>query len=89
VDRQALLFVPGKVFFHPSTCPGNLGSNFQVIHTEGRLLWPYSQHFIFFTTLEWVQQARALHNIRAERLSMDKYSKLLYPFVSYEENYAL
>ncbi len=46
----------------------------------------YSQHFIFFVTCEWVQQARVLQYTRLERLARDKHSSLLGPFVSYEEN---
>jgi hypothetical protein len=50
---------------------------------------PYSQCFIFFVTYEWVQQPGVLHHTKLERLAMDKYSSLLNPFLSYEENEAL
>jgi hypothetical protein len=35
---------------------------------------------------EWFQKARVSHNIRLEKLAMDKHSSLLGLFVSYEEN---
>ncbi len=46
----------------------------------------YSQHFIFFVTYEWTKKARMLHYAGLESLARDKYSSLLGPFVSYEEN---
>ncbi len=38
----------------------------------------YSQHFIH----KWAQQARVLHYTRLKRLSSDKHSSLLGPYVS-------
>jgi hypothetical protein len=38
---------------------------------------PYSQHFIFFLTYEWAQEAGVLRNFRLERLAGDKPSSLL------------
>jgi hypothetical protein len=52
-------------------------------------LVPYSQHFIFFVTYEWAQQARVFHYIKLERLAKDEHSSLLCPFVSYKENKVL
>ncbi len=51
--------------------------------------WPYSSHFIFFVTYEWVQIARMLHYTRQERLPMDKHPSLLGLFISFEENKVL
>ncbi len=34
----------------------------------------YSQHFIFFVTYEFAQEARALHYTRLERIARDKHS---------------
>jgi hypothetical protein len=45
----------------------------------------YLQFFIFFVTFKWARQASVVHNTRLERLSVDKHSSLLGPFVSYKE----
>jgi hypothetical protein len=50
---------------------------------------PYSQHYIFFVTYESAQKAKRLLNIRLQRLSKVKHSKLLVQFVSYEEKEVL
>jgi len=47
---------------------------------------PYSQHFTSFVNYEWAQEARVLNYTWLERLDRDKYSSLLGPFVSSEEN---
>ncbi len=44
------------------------------------------QHFIFFIIYKWAQKAGVLHYTSLERLARVKYSSLLGPFVSYEEN---
>jgi hypothetical protein len=49
-------------------------------------LEPYSQHFIFFLTYEYFQQARVLDYTRPEKLTSDKHSNLLRPFVSNKES---
>jgi hypothetical protein len=54
-----------------------------------RDLESYSQHFIFFITYKWAKKARVLHSVRLERITSDKRSSLLGPFVSYEENNVL
>jgi hypothetical protein len=43
----------------------------------------------FFVTYEWAQEARVFHNIMQERLARDKYSSLLCPFITNEENEVL
>jgi hypothetical protein len=43
----------------------------------------------FFITYEWAQEARVLYNSTQERLARDKYSSLLSPFISNEENEGL
>ncbi len=48
-----------------------------------------SQHFIFFTTYEWAQQAKVLYYNRLERLARDKHFNLLGLFLSCEENEVL
>ncbi len=59
-----------------------LKSDLDVQQTRPRNLGPFSHHFIFFTTYEWAQQARVLHNTLLERLANNKNSSLLGPFVS-------
>jgi hypothetical protein len=46
-------------------------------------LGPYSQHFIFFVTYEWAEQARVLYCAKLEGLARDKHSCKLGPFVGY------
>ncbi len=45
-------------------------------------LWPYSQHFIFFVTREFVEWARVLAPTKLFYPSTIKHSTLLGPFVS-------
>ncbi len=49
----------------------------------------YWQHFIFFITRRWAQEATVLRYIRLEQLAKDKHSSLLYLFVIYDENEVL
>jgi hypothetical protein len=49
----------------------------------------YSQHFIFFVTYEWAQNARVLHLTRLETLIRDKHSSLLGSFLNILENEVL
>jgi len=49
----------------------------------------YSEHFIFFQTYQWAQQAGSLHYTRLARLARSKHSNLLGPFVSYNVNEVL
>jgi hypothetical protein len=56
---------------------------------KGRLLGPYSQHFIFFLTYKWAQYAKLLNYTRLDGLGGDKHSSLLDSFLSYEENQVL
>jgi hypothetical protein len=53
-------------------------------HKMNMLLGPYSQHFIFFVTYEWAEQARVLYCTKLEGLARDKHSSKLGPFVGYE-----
>ncbi len=46
-------------------------------------------HFILLLIYEWGQCARVLHYTRLERLTRDKISNLLVPFVIYEANEVL
>ncbi len=46
----------------------------------------YSQHFIFFITLELVQKASVLHCTWLEKFARDKHSSLLGPLIYYKEN---
>jgi hypothetical protein len=46
---------------------------------------PYSQHYIFFVTYKWTQEARALHLARLEKLGCEEQSSLLGPFTGYKE----
>ncbi len=46
----------------------------------------YFQHFLFFSSYEYFQQARVLYYTRPKKLASDKQSNLLDPFVSYEQN---
>ncbi len=48
-----------------------------------------SQHFIFFITYKWAQQARELHYNRVKDLPVDKHSCLFRAFISYEQNEVL
>ncbi len=51
-----------------------------------RHLGPYSQHFIFFLTYEFFQQAIVLEYTRSEKLTSDKHSNLWNLFVTHEED---
>ncbi len=44
---------------------------------------PYSQHFTSFVNYEWAQEARVLNYTWLERLSRDKHSSLLGPFIKW------
>jgi hypothetical protein len=46
----------------------------------------YSKHFIFFVTCAWAQKVRVFYYTKLERLTRDKDSSLLDPFVSNKEN---
>jgi hypothetical protein len=46
---------------------------------------PYSQHYIFFATYKWTQEAGALHHARLERLGSEEQSSLLCPFTGNKE----
>ncbi len=65
-----------------------------VSYTKNEVLWIYtlglySQNFIFFVAYKWAQKARVLHYAWLERFAQDKYSCLLEPFKTYEENKVL
>ncbi len=49
----------------------------------------YSQLFAIFINCKWAQKARVLHYISVEKLSRDKQSSLLGPFIRGEENEVL
>jgi hypothetical protein len=49
-------------------------------------LGTYSQHFIFFVTYDWAQQARMLDYTWLEKLARDEHSSFLGPFISFEES---
>ncbi len=53
------------------------------------LLGPYSQHFIFFVTYGWAQQARVFVPDEHFQLSVLQHSSLAFPSISYEENESL
>ncbi len=50
---------------------------------------PYSQHFSFFVTNIWAQQAEANITQGWERLTTDKHSSLLCPLIRFKENEVL
>jgi hypothetical protein len=48
----------------------------------------YSQHFIFYVSYKWAQEASVPLN-QAEKLSRDKHISFLGPSLSYKENEVL
>jgi hypothetical protein len=46
----------------------------------------YSQHFIFYVSHSWAQEARVLRYTGLKRYARDKHSSLLGPIVFYVEN---
>jgi hypothetical protein len=53
------------------------------------ILGPYEEHFIFYVTYEWPQQARMLDPGKPFQPSVMKHSCILCPFVSSKENEVL
>jgi len=49
----------------------------------------HSQQFIVFINYKWAQKACELYNIRVDKLTRDKHSSLLCPFIIYEEKVVL
>jgi hypothetical protein len=49
----------------------------------------FSQHSIFFLTYELAKYARVLNYTELERLTRDKHTSLLGPFLSYKDNEVL
>jgi hypothetical protein len=87
VSSSVRLHLPGKACH---------GQPLQLIlsYKENKVLWIWSlvsksQHFIFFATYKWAQQARVLDYTRLEILAMDKHYSLLGSFSIYKENEVL
>jgi hypothetical protein len=54
-----------------------------------KVLGPQSKPFIFFLNSKWAQKARVLNYTVLRKFTNYKYSSLLGPIVSYEENEVL
>jgi hypothetical protein len=56
---------------------------------NGTLNGAYSQHFIFFATFKWAEEARVFVTGKPFQPDVMKHSSFLGPLISYEENKVL